>query len=209
MSAIPIKIVRRQDKALVDAILHTELTPKVLGDTEKEWGPIRLAAAKKLHAAGKFQGIPQHFHWDWDRKSGKLKLLSYQSLGIECAGKFQGLLMVDLAGRVARIDPDVGKPLVYIEYLEAAPWNLSMMVDTPMYCGIGPVLMQAAVELSCDQGFHGRLGLHALPQSEGFYRDDYEMQCCGPDASFEDLPYYEMTRVIAARFTTNSSGGAV
>lgn len=30
------------------------------------------------------------------------------------------------------------------------------------------VLMRAAVQLSYDEGFHGRVGLHALPQAEEF-----------------------------------------
>jgi len=67
--------------------------------------------------------------------------------------------------------------------------------------------MRTAVQLSHDEGFHGRIGLHALPQAEEFYRDKCGMQCCGEDPSYEDLPYYEMTREIAMRFTSNSSGG--
>src|SRR5215217_893002 len=103
MSSVPIQIVRRQDKALVDAVLHTELKAKVLIETEKEWGPIRIGAARKLKRAGKVQDIPQHFHWDWGEKSQKLNLLAYQCLGIERDGKLQGLLMVKLAGQVARL----------------------------------------------------------------------------------------------------------
>lgn len=207
MSATPIQIFRRQDRALVDAVLHTELAPTVLVEVEKEWGPIRLEAARKLHRAGRIKEIPQHFLWDWGAKSQKLQFLAYQCLGIECAGKWQGLLMVKLTGQVARLDPDKGKDLVYIDYLESAPWNLAIMVDTPLYGGIGPVLMRTAVQLSYDEGFHGRIGLHALPQAEDFYRDDCGMQCCGPDPTYENLPYYEMTRDIATRFTSNSSGG--
>jgi hypothetical protein len=209
MSTCPIQIVRRRDRALVDAVLHTELTPRVLVDAEKEWGPIRRETARKLHSAGRFKEVPEHFHWDWERKSQKLQLLTYRCCGIECDGKFQGLLMIMLTGKHAKLDPDAGKALVYVNYLESAPWNLAAMVDSPLYRGIGPVLMRTAVQLSYDEGFHGRIGLHALPQSEGFYRNDCEMHCCGPDATFEDLPYYEMTRAIAARFTSNSSGGAV
>lgn len=209
MSTIPIQIVRRQDKVLVDAVLHTELQPKVLIDVEKEWGPIRLEAARKLYRAGRIKEVPQHFLWDWGTKGTKLQFLAYRCLGIECAGKWQGLLMVKLTGQIAWLDPDKGKDIVYIEYLESAPWNLAMMVDTPLYGGIGPTLMRTAVQLSYDEGFHGRMGLHALEQSEEFYRDDCEMHCCGPDASYENLPYFEMTREIAARFTSNSSGSAV
>jgi hypothetical protein len=153
--------------------------------------------------------VPQHFLWDWGAKSQKLQFLAYRCFGIECAGKWQGLMMVKITGQVARLDPDKGRDLVYIDYLESAPWNLATMVDTPLYGGIGSVLMRTAVQLSYDEEFHGRIGLHALPQAEVFYRDDCEMQCCGPDPTYQYLPYYEMTREIAARFTSNSSGGGV
>jgi hypothetical protein len=49
------------------------------------------------------------------------------------------------------------------------------MVDTPLYGGIGTLLMRTAVQVSYDEGFHGRIGLHALPQGRGFYRDNYGM----------------------------------
>ena len=153
------------------------------------------------------QGDPQHFRWDWGAKSQKLQFLAYRCFGIECAGKMQGLLMVMVAGKVARLAPDLGKELVYIDYLESAPWNVVPIVDVPEYAGIGMVLMRTAVELSHEEGFHGRIGLHALPQAEEFYRDKCGMQSCGEDPSYENLPYYEMTREIAARFTSNSSGG--
>jgi len=205
MSTIPVQIFCRQNRVLVEAFLHTELAPSVLFDTEKEWGPIRRAAARKLNTARKTAEIPQHFHWDWGKKSQNLHLLAYRCFGIEYDSKFQGLLMVKLAGMKARLEPDTGKPLVYIDYLESAPWNIREMVDTPLYGGIGSLLMRTAVQLSYDEGFHGRIGLHALSQAENFYRDDCGMHSCGSDASYENLPYYEMTSEIAANFTSNSS----
>ena len=209
MSTIPVQIVRRQDKALVDAVLHTDLVPTVLVEAEKEWGPIRLDAVRRLLQAGRGGEIPQHYHWDWGRKSLNLQLLAYRCFGIKCDGKWQGLLMVKLAGMEARLEPDKGKPLVYIDYLESAPWNLRVMVDTPLYRGIGPLLVWTAVQLSYDEGFHGRIGLHALPQAEKLYRDNCAMHHCGPDASYENLPYYEMTREIAASFTSTFNRGPV
>jgi len=203
MSTIPVQIFSRQDRALVDAVLHTELVPTVLVQAEKEWGPIRLEAAEKLYHEGRDGEIPQHYHWDWGAKSRKLQFLAYRCLGIECAGKWQGLLMGQLSGQVARLDPDKGKDLVFIDYLESAPWNLHTIVDTPLYGGIGTLLMRAAVQLSYDEGFHGRIGLYALPQAEDFYRDDFGMHGCGPDGSNQDLPYYEMTREVAASFTSD------
>jgi hypothetical protein len=209
MSAVRVQIVRRQDKALLDAVLHTDLAPSVLIDTEQEWGPIRLKAARNLYKAGKTEEIPQHWGWNWEKKSQKLKLLAYRCFGVEYDSKFQGLLLVKLVGVEARLEPDTGKPLVYIDYLESAPWNLRAMVDTPLYGGVGSLLIRTAVQLSYDEGFHGRIGLHALPQAEKFYRDDCGMHGCGPDASYENLPYYEMTREIATSFTSDFNEGPI
>lgn len=207
MSSISVQIFRREDKTMVEAVLHTELAASALIEAEKQWGPMRLETARKLDRAGRRDEIPQHCHWDWGRKSLNLGFLTYRCCGIEYDGKYQGLLLLMLAGRYARLPPDVGKPLVYIDYIESAPWNYAKMVDTPLYGGVGPVLMQAAVAVSYEEEFQGRIGLHALPQSEKFYRDDCKMVCCGSDPSYHNLPYYEMTREIATRFTSNSSGG--
>jgi hypothetical protein len=89
MSATPVQIVRYQDRTLADAVLHTDLAPTVLIEVEKEWGPIRREAARKLHGAGRIKEVPQHFLWDWGAKSQKLQFLAYRCLGIECAGKMQ------------------------------------------------------------------------------------------------------------------------
>jgi hypothetical protein len=207
MSSVPIEIVTNKDRTLTDALLLTDLAPSALVEVEKEWGPMRRGAARRIYQAGRLQEVPRHFHWDWGEKSKKLGLLAYRFFGIECEKKMQGLLMVMVAGKQARLPPDAGRPLVYIDYLESAPWNVIPLVDEPQYAGVGMVLMRAAVQLSYDEGFHGRIGLHALEQAEEFYRDKCGMQGCGPDPGYEDLPYYEMTREIAARFTSNSSGG--
>src|SRR5262249_5643388 len=161
MSAIPIQILTYKERKPTDAVLHTDLAPSVLVEVEKEWGPFRRGAARKLLQAGRTQEVPSHWHWDWGDKSKNLKLLAYRCCGIECDQKMQGLLMVKVAGKEARLDPDAGKPLVYIDYLEAAPWNVIPLVEAPQYAGVGMVLMRTAVQLSYDEGFHGRVGLHA------------------------------------------------
>lgn len=203
MSTIPIQIVRHADRIPVDAILHTELASSSLVEVDREWGPFRRNAARSLYRAGRLQEIPGHWDWDWAAKSRNLQLLAYRCFGIECDDKMQGLLMALVAGKQARLAPDAGKPLVYVDYIESAPWNVIPLVDAPLYSGIGSVMMRAAVQLSYDEGFHGRLGLHALPQSEEFYRDKCGMQGCGNDPSYQNLPYYEMTRELANKFTSN------
>ncbi len=60
--------------------------------------------------------------------------------------------------------------MIYIDYLETAPWNQGGLVGRPRYGGIGTVMLAAAIRLSLNEGFFGRIGLHSLPQSEEFYK---------------------------------------
>jgi hypothetical protein len=204
MSATTIQIVRAGTKEFVDAELHTDVNAGVLAATEAEWGPLRRDLTRNLATSGHPPAqIPRHWHWDWSIKGQHLALLAYRCFGLKCEGKMQGLMMAKVAGRNATLAPDVGKPLVYIDYLESAPWNVVPLVTKPLFSGVGMVLMRAAVQLSVVEGFHGRIGLHALPQSETFYRDKCGMQACGQDPQYQNLPYYEMTRDQAQQFTSN------
>lgn len=106
--------------------------------------------------------------------------------------------MVCLAGHLARLDPDKGRPLVYVEFLETASWNAREFTDEPLYKGVGRRLMQAAARLSGDEGFSGRVGLHALPQSTPFYAGACGMTALGPDAGYGDLEYFELTTAQVA-----------
>jgi hypothetical protein len=206
MSATPVQIVDQQTKALVDATLYTEIVPAKLIDIEAVWGPARIAAVQQRIASGVPPSqIPQHWHWNWAAKSANLQFLAYRCLGIECQGQMQGLMMVKTAGCAARLPPDAGKPLAYVDYIEVAPWNYRALTDTPRFGAIGVRLIEAAVRLSRDEGLHGRVGLHSLPQAEAFYRDTCLMVRLGADASYQNLPYYELTREKAAEFL--SGGG--
>jgi hypothetical protein len=201
MSTTPVQIVDQQTKALVDATLDTEIAPARLIDIEAVWGPVRITAIQQRIASGLPPSqIPQHWHWDWAAKSANLQFLAYRCLGIECQGQMQGLMTVKTAGCAARLPPEVGQPLVYVDFIEVAPWNCRDLTDTPRFGGTGIRLIEAAIRLSRDEGFHGRGGLHSLPQSEAFYRDACRMVGLGADASYQNLPYYEFTREKAAEF---------
>jgi hypothetical protein len=58
---------------------------------------------------------------------------------------------------------------------------------------VGSILLGTAINLSHDEGFGGRLGLHSLPQADSFYRDKLGMTELGPDISKQNLRYFEMT----------------
>jgi hypothetical protein len=65
MSGTPVQIVDPQSKALVDAMLDTEIAPAQLIDIEAVWGPARIAAVQHRIASGMPTGqVPQHWHWN-------------------------------------------------------------------------------------------------------------------------------------------------
>ena len=48
--------------------------------------------------------------------------------------------------------------------------------------------------------FQGRVGLHSLPQANGFYANTCGMTDLGPDPHHRELRYFEMTPVQAQEF---------
>jgi len=186
MAAI-IKIEDRRSGEFVDAIFHDGLTPAQLDAAESDWKPLRRS------------GSSEHGHWDWRRKAAKFNLLANRFFGIECEGRFQGLMVVTTAGYNSRMASDVGKPLVYVDYIETAPWNLKSSAE-PRFGAIGTRLFEIAVHLSFEVGFSGRVGLHSLPQSEGFYASVCGMTPIGKDPKAQYLQYFELRSEAAKAF---------
>lgn len=157
----PVAIIERATGAPVKATLHKGLGEAELIDVEISWGPKRLRALKELRKNGAdLADLPQHFHWNWARKALETSgMLAYRAFGIKVGRQMQGLMLVELASNVARLDPDKGKALVYVDYIETAPWNAREFTDTPTYKGVGVRLIQAAAGCSIDEGFSGRAAL--------------------------------------------------
>jgi hypothetical protein len=190
------RLMDRKKDLVVEATLFEEVAPETLIQVHIDWQPVRLDGLKRtMRTGGK---VPEHWHWDWSQKAGKLKLLAYRCFGIECERQMQGLMMVSTIARRSRIANQTGKPVLYIEYIESAPWNLAGMVEKPRYSGVGIALLEAAIQFSMEEGFGGRLSLHSLPQSEPFYQR--YMTDLGIDQSKEGLRYYEMTAEQAQAF---------
>ena len=186
----------RLNKQLVAATLYDELTSSEIASAAASWQPlidVRVAALKQQNVPVK--DWPQHAHWDWNRKANSVSgLLAYQLLGVECEGQMQGLMLTGTVGQ-CRISTQAGKPLVVVHFLTTALWNLPSFVSPPRFGLVGKVLVAAAVQLSLDNGFHGRVGLHSLPQAESFYRDDCGMTDLGIDfgPGGQNLRYFEAT----------------
>ena len=86
--------------------------------------------------------------------------------------------------------------------MESAPWNWNIpeLGQASRLRGVGSVLFYMAILQSQQEGYHGRVGLHALPQAESFYGGNAcRMIRVGPDPDKQNLVYYELTREIAEK----------
>ena len=112
---------------------------------------------------------------------------------IVCDDLTQGMMIVDMVKYRGRINAQKGKHLVYVEFVESAPWNRAELFDPPRYRGVGSILVRAAVTLSEESEFQGRIGLHSLRQANGFYANTCGMTDLGADPDQQGLHYFEMT----------------
>jgi len=189
----------------VEGELFDEVTVEHFLEAQREWRPIVLDAAKRLVEAGAAkEEIPRHWHWDWSSKESDLRVLAYGFVGIAYEGRLQGLMKLETAGRSGRIAAQKGKPLVYVDYLETAPWNIKQIASVlgakPKFGAIGTRLIEAAVRRSLEEGFKGRLGLHSLSSSERFYLDVCGMTAVGKDPAKQSLLWCEFTPEQAEKF---------
>lgn len=201
--AVP--IIDNASGELVDADIFDEVTLAHFIETQAEWRPIVLAAARALSQKPN-QGIliPRHFHWDWTRKEAELKLLAVRFYGVAYEGQLQGIMKVETVAHTCRLPEQQGKPLVYIDYIEVAPWNIKVLMTAmgqpQRFRAVGTRLFEAAVQQSLEEDFRGRLGLHALPGSEGFYINECGMTPVGRDPHKENLLWCEFTPEQAERY---------
>jgi hypothetical protein len=203
---VPVQIIDKSTDEPVEAQLFDTITVEHFVETQNEWRPLVLAAAVKLAAAPPVANaeFPAHFHWDWTKKEAQLTLLAVHFYGIECVGKLQGIMKLETVGHVCRLPEQQGKPVVYIDYLEVAPWNVKAIMRAhgkPVrYSGVGTRLVEAAVRHSIEEGFKGRLALHSLSVSERFYVDVCKMSPVAHDAKKQNLLWCEFTPERAREF---------
>lgn len=202
MTEVPIEIIRREPEEFVPAELCDGLSPRDLLLIERQWAPFRDRLRNLLSR----DQWPESLHWDWEKKAPLLELAAEAGFGVRCEGKWQGVVLTENAFYTSRIEPV--KPIIYISFVEIAPWNwklpqLGCMGD---FKGVGSWLFRRAVEQSVQEEFKGRVGLHALPQAESFY-EKLGMTGFGPDPKKDNLAYYELSR-DAATAIINEGGYA-
>ena len=188
-SQSPVLLVDGLTGKVVEAVLCHEITNKHVRDHETLW------RAWLDTAMGDHPELPRQesAHWDWRKKMDAIGgMLAFPSFAIECMGETQGLMVVNTL-ESCRLPCQEGKPLVYIEFLETAPWNRATLTAQPRFKRAGPVLLSVAIQVSIQEDFEGRIGLHSLPQSDNWYRDKCRMEDLGRDRHKQDLRYFEMT----------------
>lgn len=199
----PIALLNAESGQPVLAELWEAVTEQQLADWEAEWMPELFRSIQRMHRAGvERRHWPQNRHWNWRRKADVLqRLLTHQGFSIMCDGVTQGMMFVDVSTHRARIEHQRGQHLVYVEFVENAPWNRRELTGgAPRYRGVGSVLIGAAIALSQAEEFKGRIGLHSLPQANAFYANTCGMTDLGIDPEYQNLRYFEMTPEQAEAF---------
>lgn len=195
-------LVKTEINALVEAELWDAITDKNLADWEAEWRPETEKLLKELNREGIETGLwPQSRHWDWRAKTVEIQeRITNQCFSVVCENQTQAMMITELTHR-AKIESQKNAHLVYVEFLEAAPWNRSELIARPTrFGGCGSILVKAAIEYSIAEGFEGRIGLHSLPQANDFYGNKLKMTDLGADSRYQNLRYFEMTQEQAKRF---------
>lgn len=208
MSIFRTQLKRLATGALVDAELHSALGLDELLEAEGQWAPERIAVLRRfLKGHVPDERWPQNYHWNWALKALRLRRLNIgdalspvRLMGIKAEDRWQGMLMATSVGHASRLEPR-GRELVYVDYVESAPWNIDFpdITQRPDLTGVGRQLMEAAVRLSRAMDFDGRIGLHSLEQAEGVYRH-WGMTDLNLDMGYANLRYFEMSEIQANTF---------
>lgn len=187
----------RNNGRRVEALLVEDPDVSYIEATDKLWWVYRQRFSNALKDAQKPN--PEHHHWSWKWKLQQEaeRNAFFKYFGIICEGDPQGLLMLTYGREYkARLPEQQGRLLLYIAYIESAPWNVRGYCDTPRFVGIGKEFYKTAVRFSDRLGFDGRVGVHSLPTAEPFYENSCMMRRLGSDLDYQKLVYFESCPTI-------------
>lgn len=191
MKATAIQIFDQRIRGFVSAELLEDPDDGYTETVDDLWSVYKRRFLRVRRAAGK--PVPEYWHWNWRLKleQGRLENSLYKCFVI-VRDEPQGLMMLKYGNEfVCRHVGQQGKPLVYLAYVESAPWNVKEYCDGILYSGIGREFYKTAVQFSRRLGFAGRIGLHSLPGTEGFYANTCQMVSLGGDSNYDHLVYFE------------------
>ena len=153
--------------------------------------------------------VPEHHHWSWKWKlQQELNRDSlFKCFGIIADDEPQGLMLLNYGREyLSRMPGQTNRLLIYLSYIESAPWNIKEYSKKPRYGSIGTTLYTAAIHYSNRLGFDRRVALHSLPGAEGFYTKRCKMRNCGADQNYQGLVYFESTPEDSLFFLRETEG---
>jgi len=197
-----VMILDRASGEPVPATIFEGFSELNMTDYENLWKPMLEKAdreARDLQLQGEEYNFVEDEHWDWRDKLKRTKSasLSYKHFTVECDGKTQGMMQLNLT--IHRSWENSSWNIVYVDYLAVAPWNRATIVEQPKYKGIGSVLLGQAMGASILESFKGRIGLHSLLDAREWYKK-MGLKAYGLDSQVENLEYFEMNEQGAAKF---------
>ena len=191
MKVTHVQIFDQRTRSFVQAEMLEDPGNDYVETVDALWSVYKRRALRERRIAGK--PVPEHSHWNWRLKLEQERLANsfYKCFAI-VHDEPQGLMMLKYGSElVCRDAEQQGEPLVYLAYVESAPWNVKEYNDTICYSGIGTEFYKMAIRFSRLLGFAGRIGLHSLPGAEGFYANICQMVALGHDPEYDNLVYFE------------------
>lgn len=190
-----------ENQEFVEADLIDVITDANLEDWRSRWIPEQYRLI--VHMLNRGDDIAKNsdsLHWNWGNKVSDLSL-SANKIGysIVYGGITQALMIVDV-GKKCRLEEQLNKCLVYVDYVQTAPWNNRKLSSRSIkFKGCGTHMLRKALNLSKLLFGECRLGLHSLRGSSEFY-SKFGMKNLGHELGYDGLEYFEMTPLQADRF---------
>ena len=172
------KIFRVADQVFVPAEIK-KFSQKSLDDFDTFWG-------SQIQSE-----LQDEVYWNWLNKNRLyISRGNYEAYVIENESEriTQGMMLIETQNHRSKVDRR--KRLVYVETIETAPWNRLNSQPAPQFKRVGTVLLRFAEWRSQQLDYDGIVGLHSLPESEVFYRNQ-NMMDCGKDPAKDNLTYFE------------------
>ncbi len=194
----PARLLLRSERRVVPALFVFDLPFWALQSVESVWKSYRTSILQL--PADRRSELPEHLHWDWVEKRQHINSRQGGVCAITERDQVQGMAMYGFETVPGRRAVVRGKPFLYVEYLETAPFNLAAFVGSgARFSGVGTELLSGLQDISERWGCEGRLALHSLPGALGFYEaQGFQNLGCDPE---EELDYLELTGPLGERFT--------
>ncbi|HAS90144.1 MAG TPA: GNAT family N-acetyltransferase [Desulfovibrio sp.] len=150
----PISLLHIPTDKPVDAELLCTIGKEQIADWEKFWIPAKKEGLKASQESQLHKSIPGSRHWNWDKKANHANsFLACSGYSIVCEGRTEGLMVITKSIHSARLESQKGKPLIYVDYIETAPWNIKGFMPPGKYSGIGSIFLNTAIQVSVHEGY--------------------------------------------------------